>query len=547
MKKLKNEYWVAILIIIGAFLRFYNLNWGAPYYFHPDERNIVDLVLKSSLTNPQSLLKGTFAYGNFPMILTLIIKPLFLLFFHLSKIVDTFAQIVIILRFISAFFSILALYFIYLCGKFWSEKTGLLALFFSVFSTGLIQQAHFGTYDGFGAFCAITIFYLLLRLIKTKNLLYFYLSIIVLCLGVATKINLIILAIFPLGSLLYVFKKHKNRIRALPLHAGLGVLILALLTIALSPNYLTVEFKNALIYEQGLVRGSVPVFYTQSFFGTTPIIFQFLHILPFLINPLMTIIFIPAFFYILIKGLKTKNKSFLLLNSYFLILFFPQAFFFAKWTRYMVPVLPFMYLIVAIALTDVIARSETTKQSLKNTGLPRSLQSLAMTITLLACVLFGISYFITAFVRPDTRVAASNFAGENIPRGARILTEPYDLGIMPFNGLSTNIVPFNFYEFDTTSPEATESILANALSNSNYIILPSQRLLRSRLLNKDKFPKGNSIYSLLTNEALGFQKIYETPCDIFCKIAYLGDPTFQFEETATVFDRPTVFVFKKIK
>ena len=32
------------LIIIGATLRFTNLNWGNPWHFHPDERNIAAAV-----------------------------------------------------------------------------------------------------------------------------------------------------------------------------------------------------------------------------------------------------------------------------------------------------------------------------------------------------------------------------------------------------------------------------------------------------------------------------------------------------------------------
>ena len=65
-------------------------------------------------------------------------------------------------------------------------------------------------------------------------------------------------------------------------------------------------------------------------------------------------------------------------------------------------------------------------------------------------------------------------------------------------------------------------------------------------MNKDKFPIGNKFYTSLLNEELGFEKIYETPCDIFCRIIYLGDPVFAFEQTANVFDRPTVFIFKKL-
>ncbi|HSW47914.1 MAG TPA: hypothetical protein VLG67_02430, partial [Candidatus Saccharimonadales bacterium] len=318
----------------------------------------------------------------------------------------------------------------------------------------------------------------------------------------------------------------------------------------LSPYYITPEFKSSLTYEQSLVTGTIPVFYTQSFFGTVPVLFQFQHILPFLINPILTIIFIPAFFYLLYRGITEKNQTFLILISFFLILFLPQAFLFAKWTRYMVPILPFAYLIISITLYDVIARSKVTKQALDlpagRQGLPRSFQSLAMTIFVLVNIVFGISYFITAFVKPDTRFAASEFAKNNFPQNARILSEPYDLGLTPFNSVSPNITIFNFYELDNNSPEFTDQKLTASLQKSDYIILPSQRLLRSRLLSSKQFPKGHGFYSLLINEAAGYQKIYETPCDVFCKITYLNDPVFGFEETASVFDRPTVLIFKRI-
>src|SRR5947207_2663825 len=49
------------------------------------------------------------------------------------------------------------------------------------------------------------------------------------------------------------------------------------------------------------------------------------------------------------------------------------------------------------------------------------------------------------------------------------------------------------------------------------------------------------------NGKLGFEKIYQTPCDIFCNIIYMGNPVFAYEETANVFDRPTIIIFKKVK
>lgn len=533
----KNKFFIlVILITIGIFLRFYNLNWGAPYYFHPDERNIADLVLRSSLSNPDSLLKGTFAYGNFPIILTLLLKSFFIPFFSVIHLADPFARTIIALRTISSVFSVMTMYLIYLCGKFWSDKIAFLALFLSAFSTGFIQQSHFGTFDGTVTFFAIAIFYFLLKFIKTRQILFYYLSIIMTAAGSAAKINLIILMLFPLAIL--VIQNYKNRRNYLYTfrHCVGGIILLIFLTFILSPNYITLAFLNSLFYERSLVTGTLPVFYTQSFYGTRPVIFQFIHIFPLLINPLISIILLPAFLYTFYKALKTKSYITMLPGFFFLILFLPQSFLFAKWSRYMTPALPFIYLIISIAIFDLL------KFSKKESGTKLSL----LICFLLPNAIFGASYFITAFSRPDTRIAANIFAKKNIPEGAKIMSEPYDLGLMPLNAISPHISTFNFYEFDNNSSEFNEQALSASLQNSDYIILPSQRLIRSRLLNKDKFPKGHAFYLGLLSGKSGYQKIYETPCDALCQITYLKNPTLGFEETANVFERPTVFIFKKV-
>ena len=60
-----DQPFLILLTIIGAFLRFYNLNWGAPYYFHPDERNIASSV--TQLHFPDQINPHFFAYGSLPI------------------------------------------------------------------------------------------------------------------------------------------------------------------------------------------------------------------------------------------------------------------------------------------------------------------------------------------------------------------------------------------------------------------------------------------------------------------------------------------------
>jgi len=285
-------------------------------------------------------------------------------------------------------------------------------------------------------------------------------------------------------------------------------------------------------YESEVALGTLPVFYTGEFVNAFPIIFQFLRIYPFLINPILTLLFIPSFFCILFIAIKYQHKPFLFLASCFLFLFLPQAFIYAKWTRYMIPTLPFMYLTIALALSYLW---DTKAQVSK----------LFFIFIWCASVLFGISYFIITFVMPDTREAAVAWAKSAVPSNAPVLSEVYDLGITAFNDSFHNITLYNFYDLDNNSPQYTQQTLAEQLVVSEYIILPSQRILKTRLQDPKTYPSGHAFYSALLAQTSGFQKIYETPCDIFCKITYMGNPVTSFEETASVFDRPTVFIFKK--
>src|SRR6185437_14005918 len=103
---------VTLLTLIGAFLHFYNLNWGAPFYFHPDERNIASAV--SQLQFPHQMNPHFFAYGSLPIyaiyftgVITNYIFQLLQLSTPAQPFIVTFEQAMLIGRTFSAFFSLL--------------------------------------------------------------------------------------------------------------------------------------------------------------------------------------------------------------------------------------------------------------------------------------------------------------------------------------------------------------------------------------------------------------------------------------------------------
>lgn len=506
---------IFLLLVVGGILRFYNLNWGNPFYFHPDERNIASSIMQ--LNFPTQMNPHFFAYGSFPIYLIYFTGFIINLF---SKSQDLFIQAIIISRFYSALLSLLLIPSIYFLGKkLGDSRVGTIAAIFCTFSVGLIQFAHFGTFEMWLTFLGVWFFYFSLDLLKQTTLKTILAIGIIFGLLVAVKISSLPLVVIPAIAILINFFSKKNSPKLL-LYFLLP--LVSLIIFAIISPYVFLDFnsfKESINYESSVALGILPVFYTGEFFNSIPILFQFGRIYPFLINPILTIIFIPSLIYLIFKGIKTKNPKYLILATCYLTLFLPQAFLFAKWTRYMVPTLPFMYLIIVIFLEKLISKK-------------------VLSVIIFISIVFAGSYFSTVFLKQDTRIEASLWAKENISSSSSILSEVYDLGIVPFNSYFYNISLFNFYELDQEP-----NII---LPESEYIILASQRILKTRLLNKEKFPMGNKLYENLLNGTLGYSKIYETPCDIFCKITYLGNPVFSFEETASVFDRPTVFIFKKI-
>ena len=111
---------------------------------------------------------------------------------------------------------------------------------------------------------------------------------------------------------------------------------------------------------------------------------------------------------------------------------------------------------------------------------------------ILVTIIFTFSYFKTVFLGKDSRTSASLWAKKNIPTGSKILSEVYDLGIIPFNQYFHSITLFNFYDLDTDS--LTKEDLNQALAKTDYIILPSQRIMKARLTNAKQFPISHNFF-----------------------------------------------------
>lgn len=536
---------LAALIVIGGLLRFYDLNWGAPFYFHPDERNIASSI--SQLSFPENLNPNFFAYGSLPIysafLWGFIVNLISKCELSAQNCAVSFEQAIFYLRFFSATLSTILVLIVYKLGtKIADKKTALFAAGLTTFSTGLLQYSHFGTYEIWTTTFSALLLLSSINYLETKSKKYFYVNALLSGILVSLKIsNLVFLAIPAAAIILNGRDPHRKKLSTV---IRIFVLLIFLITYTAAIFFLTNPFAlidnksfiGSMNYESSVATGSMFVFYTGEFFGSIPGYFQVTKILPFLLNPVVLVLSFFSFFYLIYQALWIKDRAKTLLLITILIIFFSQIFLFVKWARYMVPLLPFVYLMISCAIFSLIKSYKYSKY-LKPTGYLLAFASI------LSSVIFSLSYLKTTFYDEDTRLQAKNFAVERIPEDALIISEVYDLGITPFNESFHNIRLFNFYDLDIENPNP-DLDLNESLRSSEYLIIPSQRILATRSQNKNNFPKGNKFYTSELNNPAKFSLVYTTSCDIFCKITYLTDPINRFEGTVNVFDRPHVQIFK---
>ena len=154
---------LALLSVYFVFFTFFNLNWGAPFYFHPDERNIASAI--SQLNFPSNLNPHFFAYGQLPIytVYSIGVMANFINRIGTTPFNVPFDQAIIIGRIISALLTLALVYLIYLSAlELKNQNAAILAFIFSTTSVAFFEFSHFGTFEIWISFLyLLTTFFLL--------------------------------------------------------------------------------------------------------------------------------------------------------------------------------------------------------------------------------------------------------------------------------------------------------------------------------------------------------------------------------------------------
>ncbi len=570
---------VLIIFLIGALLRFTNLNWDSYQAFHPDERNIAWAVTRIHWFD--ELNPKFFAYGGLPIYLYKILSDITAWATHDPSWTTDWGKIAVVGRYVSATLSSLSLPFIYLVGfRFFSPAVGVLAMFFLAFSPWAIREAHFATTE------TMLVFFLLLLLLVSychcerseaiplrlprplRGLAMTIGSGIILGLAIAAKTTSLLFLIIPLLSIWLSSHTIRHRISMtliLLFFSGAYFLLTSPYTIIDYPHFL-----ESMKYETGVALGRFSVPYTLQFFRSIPYIYQLQTMLwqagPVAIIGIVGIIMLTTnMVYMYIVSFPRKRESSfqkatkywipasagmttqkrMNVSSLLLFLIFPLIYgvwsgsWYAKFSRYTVPLLPFATLASAWLMVFLFQKL--------------SKQKIYLYICIFVYLLIGVSHTLwglmnwTIYLRPQTRIEASQWIYDHVPLGANLLTEHWNDGLPVdiHGGKNPSEYPrelLNVYDTDTDEKMRT---LADQLVQADYIILSTRRMWGTLPRLSEKYPATSRFYTLLLSGQLGYTEVAVfTSYPSLFGIVINDDPA---EESIQVFDHPTVRIFQNTR
>jgi YYY domain-containing protein len=563
-------YTLALLaiLLLAAGLRFIGLDWDNGYYLHPDERFMVMVTVdtswpesvgqyfdsETSPLNPYNTRHGTFVYGTFPLFLTKAISGLF--------DNDVYGQAHLAGRAISALADTGTVFLTaWIARRFFGDKAGLLAGALIAFTMLHIQSAHFYTVDAVSVFFATATFVTVVKGWDKKSLGWFAIAGLMAGLAGASKPNYLIALGFFALPVLETIRLHgidgllpSSRRRAFPVIPALVVAgLVAFWTFRVGQPYafngpniwnigLNRQWVDDLSYWSSAQSGLIDIKSSVQWVGRTPIAYIVENMVRWGMGPPLGIASLAALGFGIWRLVRSRNWPSWWLTGMIawsliqLVLYGTNI---AQAQRYLLPIYPFLIAWAAGLLVEM-ARSRGP-----GVGWLPGLGKVAIAITVLYTAFYGIA-FDTLYVRPLSRVQASEWIYENVPPGSAITNEYWDDALpMPLPGEDAwayTGVTLDLYGYEGQDSTKLSKIIGQ-LNQADYIVLSSNRIIDSVPRQPERYPMATHYYEMLIDGSLGFDLVAEfkeTP-----ELLGIAIDDSNAEETLTVYEHPYVRIFKK--
>lgn len=530
---------LSLIVLVGAVLRAYNLNWDDGAGFHVDEAvlNRASLALRPPY-NPHF-----FAYGSLPIYLYRVTAAL--LGIYDSAWLDP-RIFPLVGRGYAVLSSTLTIALVALLGtRLGGRHLGLVGALYFAFTVLAIQAAHFGTTDSLLTLLGIALAYTSLNLYDNNRRRDFIMAGSLIGFGVAIKITALVFG--PLPLLAIVVREMSegrvtwSRLRALAGKLGLALLASIIACLLGAPYYLldAASWLQAMRVEWSDATSGMAD-YTRQFIGTTPYLFLIQNF-PWTLGWPLTVASLVG---VGVVGVETVRRWPTVTSRRWMIILGWVSIYFIffgrvhdKYIRYTLPLTPILALCAAQA-TLTIGRWFRGSFG----------QALAICVVGGGTGLYALAFVNGVYGVPDSRLLASHWLELNTTSGTIITREQYDvrLPIRISSDQSLGGLPWypveslQWYSVDTPAKART---IAQQLGEATHMIIASSTSYRPSLAHPELFPMNARFYQLVLGGASELREVARWQPGP--RLGSWRSSRPAPDDTFEIFDHPTVMIYER--
>jgi hypothetical protein len=555
----KNFISIFTIVLLGLAIRLVGINWDQGTFLHPDERFLVMVVqglsMPDSMTeylSPKSPLQvrntehSFYVYGSFPVVFVKTLSSLFLE-------EESFKTITSLGRTVSIVLETGIIFLVFILARFFTKKyklpnnVPLWSSFLYSFSVLPIQLSHFFTVDPFITFFSLLSLVLISKIEGKLKTIWTILSGISWGIAISSKATAVFWS--PLLALFIIYliiDQEKNIIKITKkiLFLGLIFSISSYLSIRFfNPEYfsnpswinptISPEFLRSLETLKSWSNENTWFPPATQWMQRTPILFSLKNIFFFGLGMWQSILVVLGIIWVATK----KTKSLLLISVLWMIAFtFWQGSQFVQSLRYFYFIYPFFALFGALSISKLQQNKIFKKHSY------------VFTVFIISLVMIWPLMFLQIFLNDHSRVQATHWIREEVPQGSNLIYEYWDdalpLSYAPGKNISYPTKHISIFERDS---EKKWQEINDKLSSADYYIVSSNRAWASIMRLPERYPTSSEFYNDLFLNKTNFSlvKSFESEPSLKWMGINLSLNDQWAEEAFTVYDHPSVYIFRK--
>lgn len=477
---------LALIVGLGALLRFYRLNWDENQHVHPDERYITWVATSiqwppglntwagwqaafdpnQSTFNPfywppqagsEQVPQGqprSFAYGHFPLYLLVAIANALAAITRQPNWLS-YDALALVGRAISAIFDLGTVVMTFLIGRrVFGRGVGLLAAALVAFAPLHIQLAHFGAFDTAMVFFMMAALWLTMRYLQTRHLRDGVMAGACAGLAIGSKFTAVWLLAL-LAMLLTVDAWLVASVRSesvdlrppiqsmLKLLGPLGAMLAAaFVAFAITNPFALIEahtFLTEVANQAAMARGKLDWEYVRQYHNTWPYLYPIWQMVQFSLGAALGLASWAGFAWALWRAWRQNVKlDELILLAWTVSYFVLTGGLYVKFVRYMLPIIPALAILGAALLASLKsgrrqdsagACADQNRKNLKSAFtsvyLRSILSSVLIALTLAATILSGWA-FVHVYDGEHPWITASRWIYAHVSQGAVLAVEHWD-------------------------------------------------------------------------------------------------------------------------